>query len=105
VPTEKTSEEKSKGHGRNGAEAYSGAEKVQVAHESLKPGDRCPHCQKGKVYHQAQPGVLVGVVGKAALKATVYELEKLRCNLCTDVFTAKAPQGWERRNTMRPARA
>ena len=93
VPTEKTSEEKSKGHGRNGAEAYSGAEKVRVAHESLKPGDRCPHCQKGKVYHQAQPGVLVRVVGQAALKATVYELEKLRCNLCTDVFTAKAPEG------------
>jgi transposase len=93
VPTEKTSEEKSKGHGRNGAEAYSGAEKVQVAHESLKPGDRCPHCQKGKVYHQAQPGVLVRVVGQAALKATVYELEKLRCNLCTDVFTAKSPEG------------
>jgi transposase len=93
APAEKTSEEKSKGHGRNGAEAYSGAEKVQVAHESLKPGDRCPHCQKGKVYHQAQPGVLVRVVGQAALKATVYELEKLRCNLCTDVFTAKAPEG------------
>jgi transposase len=93
VPTEKTSEEKSKGHGRNGAEAYSGAEKVQVAHESLKTGDRCPHCQKGKVYHQAQPGVLVRVVGQAALQATVYELEKLRCNLCTEVFTAKAPEG------------
>ncbi len=93
VPREKTSEEKSKGHGRNSAEAYSGAEKVRVAHESLKPGDRCPHCQKGKVYHQAQPGVLVRVVGQAALKATVYELEKLRCNLCTEVFTAKAPEG------------
>jgi transposase len=93
APPEKTSEEKSKGHGRNGAEAYSGAEKVQVAHESLKTGDRCPHCQKGKVYHQAQPGVLVRVVGQAALQATVYELEKLRCNLCTEVFTAKAPEG------------
>jgi len=93
VPKEKASGEKSKGHGRNGAEAYSGAEKVQVAHESLKPGDRCPHCQKGKVYHQAQPGVLVRVVGQAALKATVYELEKLRCNLCTEVFTAEPPEG------------
>src|SRR2546421_5164069 len=93
VSREKISEEKSKGHGRNGAEAYSRAEKVRVAHESLKPGDHCPHCQKGKVYHQAQPGVLVRVVGQAALKATVYELEKLRCNLCTEVFTAKAPEG------------
>src|SRR6266576_102043 len=93
VPKEKASGEKGKGHGRNSAEAYSGAEKVRIAHESLKPGDRCPHCQKGKVYHQPQPGVLVRVVGQAALKATVYELEKLRCNLCTEVFTAKAPEG------------
>lgn len=90
VPAGKASH---KGHGRNGAEAYSGAEKVRIAHESLKPGDRCPHCQKGKVYHQPQPGVLVRVVGQAALKATVYELEKLRCNLCSDVYTAKAPEG------------
>ena len=54
LPREKTSEEKSKGHGRNGAEAYSGAEKVRVAHESLKPADRCPHCQKGKVYNRSR---------------------------------------------------
>jgi hypothetical protein len=90
LPAEKASH---KGHGRNGAEAYSGAEKVRIAHESLKPGDRCPHCQKGKVYHQPQPGVLMRVVGQAALKATVYELEKLRCNLCSDVYTAKTPEG------------
>jgi len=93
APPEQGSGEKSKGHGRNGAEAYSGAEKRRVPHESLKPGDHCPHCQKGKVYDQAQPGVLVRVVGQAALQATVYELEKLRCNLCGDVFTAKAPEG------------
>jgi transposase len=89
----RTPKEKRPGHGRNGADAYSGAKKIQVQHELLKPGDLCPHCQKGKVYHQAQPAVLVRVVGQAALAATVYELEKLRCNLCTDVFTAKAPEG------------
>ena len=38
------------GHGRNGAEAYDGAEKIVVPHESLKSGDRCPGCKKGKVY-------------------------------------------------------
>lgn len=90
---EKASSEKSKGHGRNGSEAYSGAEKIQVPHELLKAGDHCLHCQKGKVYHQAQPGLLVRVVGQPALQARVYELEKLRCNLCTEVFTAKAPEG------------
>ncbi len=38
------------GHGRNGAAAYVGAEKVEVPHASLHSGDACPECQKGKVY-------------------------------------------------------
>lgn len=78
------------GHGRNGAEAYAGAEKVKVKHPTLKPGDRCPKCQKGKVYAMT-PGVLVRLVGQAPVAATVYELEKLRCNLCGEVFAAEAP--------------
>jgi hypothetical protein len=32
----------SPGHGRNGAQAYAGAEKVKVGHATLKPGDRTP---------------------------------------------------------------
>jgi transposase len=84
---------KTQGHGRNGAEAYRGATKVKVKHNSLKSGDRCPQCNKGKVYDSTQPGLLVRIVGQAALAATVYELEKLRCNLCGEVFTADAPQG------------
>jgi len=44
------------GHGRNGAEAYEGAVKIPVAHESLKSGDHCPECTKGKVYDVAQRG-------------------------------------------------
>jgi transposase len=86
------SENKSKGHGRNGAEAYRGATTIKVSYDSLKPGDRCPKCQKGKVYHNT-PGYLVRIVGQAPLAATVYELEKLRCNLCGEIFTAEAPQG------------
>ena len=38
------------GHGRHGAAAYSGAQKVQVPHASLKPGDACPDGCGGKVY-------------------------------------------------------
>jgi transposase len=36
--------------------------------------------------------VLVRIKGQAPIAATVYELEKLRCNLCGDVFTAAAPE-------------
>jgi len=81
------------GHGRNGAAAYRGARKVEVPHASLKAGDLCPDCQRGKVYPQRDPGVLVRIKGQAPLAATVYELKKLRCNLCGDVFTAAAPAG------------
>ena len=82
---------KARGHGRNGAAAYSGAQKIQVPHASLKPGDACPDGCGGKVYPQREPGVLVRIKGQAPLAATVYELEKLRCNLCGNVYTAAAP--------------
>jgi hypothetical protein len=41
----------------------------------------------------SDPAVLVRVVGMAPLSATVYEQERLRCNLCGEVFTAPAPDG------------
>ena len=37
--------------------------------------------------------MLVRVRGMAPLAATRYELERLRCNLCGEVFTAPAPEG------------
>jgi len=73
---------KRKGHGRNGADAYRGADKEKVPHESLKRGDPCPECPKGKLYPVSEPAKLIRVTGMAPLNATVYELERLRCNLC-----------------------
>jgi transposase len=81
------------GHGRNGASAYGGATKVPIAHSTLHSGDRCPGCGKGKVYAAEAPGVLIRLVGQAPIAGTIYELEKLRCNLCLEVFTAEAPEG------------
>jgi len=101
-PTEKDDQENDpekeqatqrKGHGRNGADAYRGAEKIRVPHDSLKSGDVCPDCKQGTVYEVAKPGVLVRIVGQAPVQATVYELQKLRCNLCGKLFTAEPPEG------------
>jgi len=88
----KKDKKKPKGHGRNGADDYTGAERVTVAHPSLRPCDRCPACRKGKVY-KAPPRKIVRVKGQAPLQATVYELSKLRCNLCGEIFTAEPPEG------------
>ena len=60
---------------------------------TLHAGDACPGCEKGKVYPQKEPRTLVRIVGQAPLAATVYELDRLRCNLCGEVFTAQEPEG------------
>src|SRR5262249_48755765 len=81
----------SRGHGRNGSEAYRGAARVDVRHTSLAAGDACPACGQGTVYEKI-PGVLVRVTGQPPLGAKVYQLQKLRCHLCGQVFTADPPQ-------------
>lgn len=82
------------GHGRNGQDAYRSAETERVEHPRLKPGDMCPGCRKGKVYEQAdRPGILVRVTGRPPLAAKVYHLQKLRCNLCLEIFQARPPKG------------
>jgi transposase len=95
VPTIEAKAEKppSLGHGRNGAAAFTGAQKVVIAHADLQSGQGCPACEKGKVYRQKEPKPLVRIVGQAPLAATVYELERLRCNACGQVFTAAEPDG------------
>jgi transposase len=81
------------GHGRNAASAFTGAEKVSVPHGQLKPGDPCPECREGRVYRQKEPKTLIRIVGQAPVKATVFEMERLRCNACCQMFTAAEPAG------------
>jgi len=45
---EKKAKKKRKGHGRNGASDYKGAEKIKVRHELLRSGDHCPGCRSGR---------------------------------------------------------
>ena len=91
-PDQPDGKKKTKGHGRNGADAYTGAEVVKVSHETLKPGDACSDCIKGTVYECKIPGRIIRVTGQSPLTAKVYELQKLRCNLCGKVFTATLPK-------------
>lgn len=91
-PGDSSTSPPAQGHGRNGASDYSGAEKIEVPHSTLQPGDPCPDCEKGTVYETGRPGVLVRLVGQPPVGAKVYYLQKLRCNLCGKVFTATAPE-------------
>jgi transposase len=81
---------KPKGHGRNGAAAYTGAERVSVEHPELNAGDPCPDCERGKL-RELDPSPLVHVRAQPPITATIYECERLRCNLCGKVFSASAP--------------
>jgi hypothetical protein len=87
-----TSESAPVGHGRNPAAAFRGANKVAVAHPTLHSGDICPECLRGRVYCQKEPATLVRFVGHAPLEATVFEMERLRCNACGEIFTAAEPE-------------
>jgi len=82
---------KRKGDGRNGAGDYTGARRIPVYLESMKAADRCP-CGMGNLYDiDASP--LIRIVGQAPIHADIYSLQKLRCNICGDIFTAEAPEG------------
>jgi transposase len=84
---------KAPGHGRNAAAAYTGAQQMTVMHPQLHAAQSCPGCTSGKLYPHSEPSKLVRITGMAPLMATVYACERLRCNLCGEVYTAPAPEG------------
>jgi hypothetical protein len=82
------------GHGRMGAEAYTGARVVRCRDTELKPGAGCPHdgC-RGKLYDTKQPAILIRLTGQPLVGATRFEQEVLRCSACQGRFTAPLPAG------------
>jgi len=81
-----------RGHGRNGACDYTGAEHVPCPHKDLKEGDPCPlaNC-RGKLYHLRWDS---DVELKAAppVHALCYDRDVLRCFSCQTTFTAPLPE-------------
>ena len=99
---EKKNQKKSprRGHGRRGADSYSGAKRVICHHEKLRVGERCSRCGRGKLY-SLPAGVEIKVDGHALLSAIRYEREKLRCSGCGEIFTAALPADISDKNTVR----
>jgi len=82
---------KAKGHGRRGADQYTGGEHEHVPHPTLKHKSPCPKCRKGKLALQKRPKVLVRLTGSAPVQAKVWTYDWLRCNSCGAIFTAPLP--------------
>ena len=90
-PTSERAATKRKGHGRVPASAYPAACHIAVPHESLRPGDVCPACGRGKLYRLNDPAQFLRIVGQAPLAAVCWDCERLRCGGCGAVHTAQAP--------------
>lgn len=84
--------ERMKGHGRNPASNFTGADKCFCPHQTLKAGDQCLECKKGKLHSSIENGIFLRLVGNPLITATVYETEKLRCALCGKTFEASLPK-------------
>jgi transposase len=83
-------DQRRRGHGRNSADAYTGAERVNVPLEGLTKGATCPDCKRGKL-HDCAPSPVLRIIGEAPLATTIYECQRLRCGSCGAVYTANAP--------------
>ena len=80
---------KRRGHGRQPARLYTGAEKIAVPHPHLSAGGPCPACG-GRLCAKA-PAQVVCIRAQPILPARLYEAAVLRCNRCGKVFTAPLP--------------
>jgi transposase len=80
------------GHGRLGAADYPGADVRCCAHDDLAPGERCPACERGKLYPMA-PLVRLRFTGQPLVAVTRYDIERLRCSACGTLFVAHLPPG------------
>jgi len=82
-----------KGHGHRSASDFSGAEPAACPHEELVAGGDCPDELCGGRLNTLPPGKFIHVTGQAPFSATLFEQEKLRCNLCGKTYTAPLPAG------------
>ena len=81
-----------KGHGRNGADAYRGAARIERPRTRrsqratrVRRAVRAPSTRRPRACWCGSPG-------SRRWRRRIYELQKLRCHLCGQVFTAPAPQ-------------
>ncbi len=94
-PSEASTAENARGHGRRAAADYPGAETVMCPHEAYQRGDRCPLCERGRLYRLA-PLVRLRFTGQPLALVRRFELERLRCGTCGALWVASMPPGSHR---------
>lgn len=76
--------------GKRKSEDFSEAEKIVHPVLALKKGDSCPECLVGKVY-KYEPSLLIRITGHSPYEPKIHIRERLRCNTCGELFSAKLP--------------
>jgi len=79
-----------RGHGRRAAADYPGAETVSCPHGAYQRGDRCPLCERGRLY-RLEPLVRLRFTGQPLALVRRFELERLRCGTCGALWVASMP--------------
>jgi len=82
--------ENARGHGRRAAADYPGAETIICTHGAYQRGDRCPLCERGRLY-SLDPLVRLRFTGQPLALVRRFELERLRCGTCGALWVASMP--------------
>jgi transposase len=98
---EEDAKEKAK-RNRRSADDINPTQRHRHAHPSLKPGDTCPKCGKGKVY-PLKDEVLFVIVGAPPLSYEAHHRERFRCNACQEIFKAPLPEDFPKQSRASPS--
>jgi hypothetical protein len=92
-PPKTNTEEKKPGHGRMSHTVYKDFTEIQLTITGLNSGDPCPNDCGGRVYEYKpdKPRVLVRIKGQNFADVYKYIVQRLRCNLCHELFQATIP--------------
>lgn len=83
---------KAKGHGRNGAAAFTNAKHFVHALAAGVLGALCAACGLGRLTRYREK-VIIRVVGQPLFAAELHHREQARCRLCGNIVQAPAPAG------------
>jgi hypothetical protein len=83
---------KARGHGRNGASAFSNAKHFVHALAAGLVGSLCAACGLGRMTRYREK-VVIRVIGQPLFAAELHHLEQARCRVCGRILRADAPSG------------